>query len=108
MVIDNVARPNYIVNEDEGLSPCPWTADRVEDSMSDDDRKDLFEEQCPQEPRKQGQADVVQLKPKVQLHGWPGPHKLSTGEYDDIVRDNRRYNFLPCRQECFTRHKLKV
>ena len=87
----------YVVKQNQLVGPATVeVADGVENTVPDERREQLLNEESQKTTADDGQVQVVDLERTVQAEGRAAPHELTTTQNDDVVCNERKDRLFVC------------
>jgi hypothetical protein len=99
----------YVVKQDQLVGPATIeVADGVENTVPDEGREQLLNEESQKTTADDGQVQVVDLERAVQAEGCAVPHELAASQDDGVVRNERQDRLFVRRHDGVAGHELEL
>lgn len=99
----------YVVEDNQRLSPAAIVvADGKEDTLADNGRQKLLNEESQEEAADGGQVEVVDEEERLELERLAVAHQLSTAKDDEVIDDDEDGRRLQSGHGSLERHELEV
>ena len=99
----------YVVKQNQLVGPATVeVADGVENTVPDERREQLLNEESQKTTADDGQVQVVDLERTVQAEGCAVPHDLAAAQNDDVVCNERNDRLFVCRHESAAGRELEL
>lgn len=103
------AEITYVVEDNQRLSPAAIVvADGKEDTLTDNGRQKLLNEESQEEAANSGQVEVVDEEERLELERLAVAHQLSAAKDDEVVDDDEDGRRLQGGHGSLERHELEV
>jgi hypothetical protein len=99
----------YVVKQDQLVGPATIeVANGVENTVPDQRREQLLNEESQKTTADDGQVEVVDLERTVQAEGCAVPHELAASQNDGVVCNERQNRLFVRRHDGVAGHELEL